>query len=167
MVEIMKMMFLVAFLLVHAESVEGFEFRLLPTDPQGTEGFVEIFYNGSWGSIGHPEFQFSDATASLLCNKFNLSLFGYGASDIHQENNTFSYFWLQKLECNGNEPSIDECVKTDELERSPYGMVDQSLRDYGSKLYCVDYRLMGGLSPKNRHASRAFPTKNDCVFQGF
>jgi hypothetical protein len=69
------------------------------------------------------------------------SLFGYGASYMHQENNMFSYFWLQKLECNGNERSIDECVKTDEFIRTLYIDIDSWFQDYGSKLYCVGKKI--------------------------
>ncbi|XP_060576598.1 neurotrypsin-like [Ruditapes philippinarum] len=169
MAEIMKMMFLVAFLLLHAESVEGYEFRLSKPTSQDPEGFVEIFYDGSWGLIGNPEFRFSDDTASLLCRKFKLSMFGYGARNIYQYGNTFSHFWLQKLECNGNEQSIDECVKTDDFRRTQF-IKDEgtSLQDYGSKLYCVDYRLMGGLSPNTGMLLAAFSgTEHSMCYQGF
>jgi hypothetical protein len=53
------------------------------------------------------------------------------------EYNTFSYSWLEELECNGNEQNIDECVKTDEFNRTQYINIDSWLQDYGSKLYCV------------------------------
>jgi hypothetical protein len=62
-------------------------------------------------------------------------LFGHGVSLSFQENKEFSDLWLQKLECNGDERSIDECVKTDELiSLLQYPIEYQT---YGSKLYCV------------------------------
>ena len=67
---------------------------------------MEIFYNGSWGTVCDDHWDIKDA--QVVCRELNYStatsapknsLFGHGNGPI----------WLDEVECLGNETSIMNC----------------------------------------------------------
>ncbi|XP_060563948.1 lysyl oxidase homolog 2-like [Ruditapes philippinarum] len=84
---------------------------------------------------------------------------------MHIGYNTIKYSWLRTLECNGNERSIDECVETDQLN---YAQSGAWYLGYGSKLYCVDYKLTGGISQNTGMLLAAFSgTQHTICYESF
>lgn len=121
----------------------GLEVRLWPVNEKGNEGFVELFYNGSWGFLGNPAARFDDVTASFLCQKLGLSQFGY-SSGWTSIDNYMGYSWLHELVCSGNETDIDQCFKPYDWERYNYGNKTDWAYRHGTRLYCTDSRLAEG-----------------------
>ncbi|XP_053403672.1 scavenger receptor cysteine-rich type 1 protein M130-like isoform X2 [Mercenaria mercenaria] len=124
--------------------VTGLDIRLWPVNARGNEGFVEVYHAGSWGLIGSPAFRFSDATASLLCKTLGLSDLGY-SSGWTSIDNYGGYIWTYGLECNGNETSIDQCNRPGKWERYNYSNTSSWEYRHGTRLFCVDSRIKGGL----------------------
>ncbi|XP_053391010.1 scavenger receptor cysteine-rich type 1 protein M130-like isoform X2 [Mercenaria mercenaria] len=141
---IMRYIFFVTVLLANGHYSEGFQIRLWPTNSRGTEGFVEAFYNGSWGFVGNPELQFTDATAAYLCKTLGLSQFGYGSGWTSIENYTGHSWLIGGLECFGNETTLDQCKGSSGWKFDNYTSQSSWGYRYGSRLYCVDTKLMDG-----------------------
>ena len=74
-------------------------------DPR--EGRLEVFRSGAWRSVCRDGF--NDAAARVFCNMLGLGYVG------RPTRNNYDYgrrsFWLQSVQCNGNEKSIAECVR--------------------------------------------------------
>ncbi|XP_053403020.1 uncharacterized protein LOC128558202 [Mercenaria mercenaria] len=134
---IMRYIFFVTVLLANGHYSEGFQIRLWPTNSRGTEGFVEAFYNGSWGFVGNPELQFTDATAAYLCKTLGLSQFGYGSGWTSIENYTGHSWLIGGLECFGNETTLDQCKGSSGWKFDNYTSQSSWGYRYGSRLYCV------------------------------
>ena len=71
------------------------------------EGRVEVFYNGSWGSICDYGGGYNDA--KVVCR-----MVGYMSAVRAYEGSTFGQgsgsVWLDEVECTGDERELDECA---------------------------------------------------------
>uniref|UniRef100_A0A667WN13 Neurotrypsin n=1 Tax=Myripristis murdjan TaxID=586833 RepID=A0A667WN13_9TELE len=75
----------------------------------GSEGTVEVFHGGQWGSICDD--QWDDSDAEVVCRQLGLSgvarawgqaYFGEGSGRV----------WLDEVRCTGNELSVEQCPKS-------------------------------------------------------
>ena len=78
------------------------------------EGRVEVFYNGTWGSICGRDDGWTWSAAHVAC----VSL-GYGGVETISDSAAFGLgtgpVWLSHLDCNGHEPRLEECGKYFEI----------------------------------------------------
>ena len=72
-------------------------------DPR--EGCLEVFYNGTWGSVCRDGF--SDAAAKVVCNMLGFGYIGRPSSSYYSGGNGPT--WLRSVQCSGTEESISEC----------------------------------------------------------
>jgi len=69
-------------------------------------GRLEVFHNGTWGSVCHDEF--NSAAARIVCNMLG---FGYlGRPTTNNYGAGTGPFWLTSVRCSGTEKRITECA---------------------------------------------------------
>ncbi|XP_052826276.1 deleted in malignant brain tumors 1 protein [Octopus bimaculoides] len=104
-----------------------------------SEGRVEVFFNGMWGTVCDDQWDRFDAL--VVCRTlgysdavaFSKGSFGEGIGKI----------WLENLNCKGNESSIGECVD------SWGGTQCHHWEDAGVRCSNVSVRLVGGNNESN------------------
>ncbi|CAI9728058.1 deleted in malignant brain tumors 1 protein-like [Octopus vulgaris] len=104
-----------------------------------SEGRVEVFFNGMWGTVCDDQWDRFDAL--VVCRMlgysdavaFSKGSFGEGIGKI----------WLENLNCKGNESSIGECVDT------WGGTQCHHWEDAGVRCSNVSVRLVGGNNESN------------------
>jgi len=103
----------------------------------GQEGRLEVYHNGTWGTVC--DNGFTDAAAGVVCymlgyghvGRFIGNRYGAGSGQI----------WLDNLQCNGTETNITDC------QHSGWGSHDcQHSQDVS--VSCITVRLVGGPSPR-------------------
>ncbi|XP_056891870.1 neurotrypsin isoform X1 [Takifugu flavidus] len=74
-----------------------------------TEGTVEVFHAGQWGSICDD--QWDDNDAEVLCRQLGLSgvARAWGKAHFGKGSNRV---WLDEVRCTGNELTLDQCLKS-------------------------------------------------------
>ena len=87
-------------------SFVGFHIRLIDGRAWNpTQGRVEVYHNGEWGSVCDDEF--GESEAQVVCRSLGLAggttykqaHFGEGTGQI----------WMDGVQCKGDEPWIDQC----------------------------------------------------------
>jgi len=102
------------------------------------EGRVEVYHNGSWGTVC--DTGFSDAAARVVCHmlghqhagQFIYNVYGPGSGRV----------WLDRVRCSGSETSIADCG------HSGWGRVPSCDHDRDVSVSCVTVRLIAGRSPR-------------------
>ncbi|XP_071836531.1 scavenger receptor cysteine-rich domain-containing protein DMBT1-like [Apostichopus japonicus] len=73
------------------------------------EGRIEVYHNGEWGTICN--YGWDDNDASVICRQLGFESNGTATSSAIYGEGTVK-IWLDKVECTGNEKTIDECGNT-------------------------------------------------------
>ena len=99
-------------------------------------GRVEVYYNGTWGTICDD--RFTDAAARVVC--YMLGYRGIGQSLSNHYGAGRGRIWLDNVRCNGTETDIADCKHND------WGRNDCTHHEDVS-VSCVQVRLTGGSNP--------------------
>lgn len=83
----------------------GGYFNVIRIAGGGRRGRVEIFHQGSWGTICDDDWDNQDASVVCRMMGYNRAISAYTASGGSGQ------IWLDNVECRGNEHSIYECNK--------------------------------------------------------
>ncbi|KAF7670313.1 hypothetical protein LDENG_00271850 [Lucifuga dentata] len=73
-----------------------------------SEGTVEVFHGGQWGSICDD--QWDDSDAEVVCRQLGLSGVGRAWGQAHFGKGS-GRVWLDEVRCTGNELSLEQCPK--------------------------------------------------------
>ena len=73
-------------------------------------GRVEVFYNGKWGKICQNKWNFEDV--KVICRQlgFKRAVAEFVVADVKDEDIPFV---MSDVACNGNEPELASCQRTD------------------------------------------------------
>uniref|UniRef100_A0A3B5AAV9 Neurotrypsin n=1 Tax=Stegastes partitus TaxID=144197 RepID=A0A3B5AAV9_9TELE len=74
----------------------------------GSEGTVEVFHAGQWGSICDD--QWDDSDAEVVCRQLGLSGFARAWGQAHFGKGS-GRVWLDEVRCTGNELTLEQCPK--------------------------------------------------------
>ncbi|KAM4597668.1 lysyl oxidase homolog 3B-like, partial [Polymixia lowei] len=112
---------------------ERLKFRLVGYPRKHNEGRIEIFYKGEWGTICDDDF--SLANANVLCRQLGfVSATGWTHSAKYGKGQ--GKIWLDNVQCNGGEKSIDSC------KSRGWGNSDCT-HDEDAGVVCKDERIPG------------------------
>ena len=80
--------------------------RLVSGKDSILKGRVEVFYNGTWGTVCDDSWNLTDA--GVVCRELGFERAGkaYVSTTFEQGNSTI---WMNDVECTGNERSLIEC----------------------------------------------------------
>ncbi|XP_060070807.1 deleted in malignant brain tumors 1 protein-like [Ylistrum balloti] len=81
-----------------------------PSDKIGV-GFVEVFYNGTWGAVCDDHWDILDArvVCGILCFNQSLALAGTSQAIDYTKSNVSSTFLLDDVNCDGSETNLFSC----------------------------------------------------------
>ena len=99
------------------------------------EGRLEVYYNGTWGTVC--DSGFTDAAASVVFHMLGYGRIGRSAGNRYGAGN--GTIWLDELQCNGRETSIAECSLRNWTSHNCRHSEDVSV-------LCPGVRLVGGPS---------------------
>jgi len=99
------------------------------------EGRLEVYYNGTWGTVCDDGF--NDAAARVVCYSLGYGRIGRSAGNRYGAGN--GTIWLDELRCNGRETSIADCSHRGWGNHSCSHSQDASVS-------CPGVRLVGGPS---------------------
>ncbi|XP_064882041.1 lysyl oxidase homolog 3B isoform X3 [Oncorhynchus nerka] len=109
------------------------QFRLVGYPRKHNEGRIEVFYKGEWGTICDDDFSLSNA--NVLCRQLGfVSATGWTHSAKYGKGQ--GKIWLDNVQCNGGEKSIDLC------KSRGWGNSDCT-HDEDAGVVCKDERLPG------------------------
>ncbi|XP_070296137.1 LOW QUALITY PROTEIN: lysyl oxidase homolog 3B [Salvelinus sp. IW2-2015] len=109
------------------------QFRLVGYPRKHNEGRIEVFYKGEWGTICDDDFSLSNA--NVLCRQLGfVSATGWTHSAKYGKG--LGKIWLDNVQCNGGEKSIDLC------KSRGWGNSDCT-HDEDAGVVCKDERLPG------------------------
>ncbi|KAH3690821.1 hypothetical protein DPMN_191677 [Dreissena polymorpha] len=75
--------------------------------PSSYEGRVEVYFNGTWGTVCDDDFD--NKSAAVVCNMLNLPSSGAQHRDGAYYGQGTGTIWLDDVRCLGNENDIDRC----------------------------------------------------------
>ncbi|XP_042186326.1 lysyl oxidase homolog 3B-like isoform X6 [Oncorhynchus tshawytscha] len=109
------------------------QFRLVGYPRKHNEGRIEVFYKGEWGTICDDDFSLSNA--NVLCRQLGfISATGWTHSAKYGKG--LGKIWLDNVQCNGGEKSIELC------KSRGWGNSDCT-HDEDAGVVCKDERLPG------------------------
>uniref|UniRef100_A0A5F8H7B7 SRCR domain-containing protein n=1 Tax=Monodelphis domestica TaxID=13616 RepID=A0A5F8H7B7_MONDO len=83
---------------------ESLDLRLV-SDDYDCAGWLEVFHNGTWGSVCSNLMDIN--TVSVICR--HLSCGNKGYLDLHSNHRNLPIKWVDKINCQGQEPSLWHC----------------------------------------------------------
>ena len=94
----------------------------------GSEGRVEVFYNGSWGTVCDDSWDINDA--NVICRQLGfdhateaVSYSGFGQGD--------GVIWLDDVACHGSEVNLGQCIYNGWNTSNCVHAEDAGVRCYG------------------------------------
>ncbi|XP_053700873.1 lysyl oxidase homolog 3B isoform X2 [Synchiropus splendidus] len=116
---------------------ERLKLRLSGFPRKHNEGRVELFYKGEWGTICDDDFSLSNA--NVLCRQLGfVSATGWTHSAKYGKGQ--GKIWLDNVQCNGGEKSIESC------KSRGWGNSDCT-HDEDAGVVCKDERIPGFVDP--------------------
>ncbi|CAH3036097.1 unnamed protein product, partial [Porites lobata] len=100
------------------------------------EGRVEIYYRGSWGTVCDDNWGIKDA--GVVCRQLGYSSTAVSAPQRARFGQGSGKIWLDEVQCQGNETSIENC------RHRPWGVHDCSHSEDASVICSKTLRLIGG-----------------------
>ena len=91
-----------------------------------TEGRVEIFYNGEWGTVCYDSWGLSNA--NVVCREIGCP---YGATEtLHYDNfgKSTGTIWLDNVQCTGTELYLSDCLHNGWGDENCFQNVDAGVR---------------------------------------
>ena len=94
-----------------------------------TNGRVEVYYNGEWGTVCDDGWDTADAT--VVCRQLGFSsVTAYGSAHYGQG---IGPILLSRLSCIGNEPNLTECSQLSVSTKNCTHSDDASVACYGNR----------------------------------
>ncbi|XP_056670684.1 antigen WC1.1-like [Monodelphis domestica] len=87
-----------------ASCAKSLDLRLV-SDDYDCAGWLEVFHNGTWGSVCSNLMDIN--TISVICR--HLSCGNKGYLDFHSNHRNLPIKWVDKINCQGQEPSLWHC----------------------------------------------------------
>ena len=72
------------------------------------DGTVEVYYNGTWGTVCDDEWDLNDA--QVVCRELGFGQAIAARSEGYYYGQSSSMIWLDELNCTGTESSIVTCT---------------------------------------------------------
>ena len=73
-------------------------------------GRVEVYYNGTWGTVCEDGWDINDAR--VVCNQLGFSGAGTAfESEFHHFGKGTGPIWMDEVKCRGNESSLSSCFR--------------------------------------------------------
>ncbi|XP_072039758.1 neurotrypsin-like [Amphiura filiformis] len=116
------------------------------------EGRVEILHNGEWGTVCDTKWGMNDA--KVVCSQLGYQLHTLADTSLEfGPGNYSSQIWMDRVECNGNEYSLDECdakwSDTEPIECIDHyndaGVICSPFEEGAIRLFGGDSRFEGGV----------------------
>uniref|UniRef100_F6ZCU2 SRCR domain-containing protein n=1 Tax=Monodelphis domestica TaxID=13616 RepID=F6ZCU2_MONDO len=115
---------------------ESLDLRLV-SDDYDCAGWLEVFHNGTWGSVCSNLMDIN--TVSVICR--HLSCGNKGYLDFHSNHRNLPIKWVDKINCQGQEPSLWHCPS------QPWNQAS-CFEDQEAYITCEDkLQLRGGETP--------------------
>ena len=103
--------------------------RGITNGQQYTQGHVEIYHNGEWGTICYD--YFNNNGAKVLCKMMHYATGIYSTSYRQSYVTPSSRIWLDDVRCSGTETHIDRCPRRSWGSHNCDHRRDVALRCYG------------------------------------
>ena len=96
-----------------------------------TEGRVELYYNGEWGTVCDDGWSSTDA--GVVCRQLGLGTYGYSRNYAYYGQGS-GPIWLDNVYCTGSESTITSCSHLGfNVTRSCSHYEDAGVRCYGTQ----------------------------------
>ena len=87
---------------------DQFDVRLSGNSISPGQGYVEIYFNGAWGTICRQGWGFLDAF--VVCRQLGFSWVSYRGWEGDYGPDPAGPVWLNDVQCLGSEKSLDKCA---------------------------------------------------------
>ena len=95
-----------------------------------SEGRVEVYYNGQWGTVCDDGWD--DTDAGVVCRQLGFGSYGSSISGAYYFGQGSGPFWLDNVKCTGNELTLTSCGHFGvNITRSCSHSEDAGVRCYG------------------------------------
>ncbi|XP_074044655.1 antigen WC1.1-like [Macrotis lagotis] len=129
---------------------ESLDLRLVSDDQECT-GWLEVFYNGTWGSVCSNSMDHN--TVSVICRHLNCGASGI-INDLHSHRESLQAWWIDKINCQGKESLLWHCLSQswdqNSCQQDEEAYITCEGGDCPTPSHCKDkdkIRLRGGETP--------------------